>query len=42
MQKVVKIEIKDMDKALKFNIRLFNAMEGLDFIDKRIAENPVR
>lgn len=38
MQKVVKIEIKDMDKALKFNIRLFNAMEGLDFIDKRIAE----
>lgn len=27
-----------MDKALKFNIRLFNAMEGLDFIDKRIAE----
>ena len=38
MQKVDKIEIKDMDKALKFNIRLFNAMEGLDFIDKRIAE----
>lgn len=38
MQKVVKIEIKDMDKALKFNIRLFNAVEGLDFIDKRIAE----
>lgn len=38
MQKVVKIEIKDMDKALKFNIRLFNAMEGLDFIDKRIVE----
>lgn len=38
MQKVIKVEIKDMDKTLKFNVRLFNAMEGLDFIDKRIAE----
>lgn len=38
MQKVIKVEIKDMDKTLKFNVRLFNAIEGLDFLDRRIAE----
>ncbi len=28
------VEIKDMGEIKKFRIRLFNAMEGLDFIDK--------
>ncbi|MDR0571929.1 MAG: hypothetical protein LBG48_03720 [Rickettsiales bacterium] len=34
MEKTKKIEIQDLERKLYFEIRLFKAMEGLDFMDK--------
>lgn len=31
------IEIKDLDNTLKFKIRLFGALEGLDFMDTALG-----
>lgn len=35
---VKKVQIKDMDDVKHFQIRLFNAMDGLDFIDRFVGQ----
>lgn len=37
LQESKNISLKDMDNTLKFRIKLFDALEGLDFMDKAIA-----
>lgn len=37
MQKVIKAEIKDLEGVKHFSIRLFEVMEGLDFIDRFVG-----
>lgn len=35
---VKKVQIRDMDDVKHFQIRLFNAMDGLDFIDRFVSQ----
>lgn len=37
MQKVIKVQIKDFENTVHFQIRLFDVMEGLDFIDRHMV-----
>lgn len=37
MEKVIKVQIKDMENKLHFQIRLFDVMEGVDFLDRHMA-----
>ena len=37
MEKIKTVEIQDLEKKLKFRIRLFKAGDGLDFMDKLAA-----
>ena len=37
MEKTKIVEIQDLNKVLKFRIRLFKAGEGLDFMDKLVT-----
>lgn len=37
MENTKKFTIKDMDTEKHFNVRLFSAMEGLDFFDKIVG-----
>ncbi|MDR0675473.1 MAG: hypothetical protein LBF97_00325 [Elusimicrobiota bacterium] len=36
MSNITKIEVKDGENTLKFNVRTFKAVEGLDFVSKMI------
>lgn len=37
MQKVIKVQIKDLENTVHFQIRLFEVMEGIDFLDRHMA-----
>ncbi len=37
MQKVIKVQIKDLEDTKHFSIRLFDVMNGLDFVDRLVS-----
>ena len=37
MQKVIKVDIKDLEDTKHFSVRLFDVLDGLDFMDRALG-----